>query len=201
MLDLFCGAGGFTLGFENAGFDVVAGVDKNETALETHAQNFDGLAIEEDLSAISPAEFFDTYDIDPETIDVVIGGPPCQGFSHAQTDRRVDDERNNLVFVFADYVCYIEPDAFVMENVPGFEQMDDGSILERLLADFEDGGYDVEYTTLNAANFGVPQKRQRVFVQGYRADLETPAGDEWWPEPTHAPRDELEQTTLESAST
>jgi len=189
VLDLFCGAGGFSTGFADAGYDILAGVDTDEDAITTFDENHDARAIEHDLTETTPREFCNRYDVDPDTIDVVIGGPPCQGFSTANTDRHVDDERNNLVFVFADYVAYVQPNVFVMENVTGITSVDDGTLFETLLDDVRAAGYVVDDEVLNAADYGVPQTRRRMFVQGVHESLgETPT----WPEPTHAPREELD---------
>lgn len=113
----------------------------------------------------------------------------CQGFSLANVERSVDDDRNNLVFVFAEYVDYYVPETFLMENVTGITSVDDGTLFETLLGDFRTSGYTVDNRVLNAADYGVPQKRKRMFVQGVRD------GTLQWPEPTHAPPSELETET------
>jgi DNA (cytosine-5)-methyltransferase 1 len=182
---LFCGAGGFSVGFTEAGYEVIAGVDTDDDALDTYDANHDADAINEDLTELSPAEFAETYDIYPEDVQVLIGGPPCQGFSTANVDRHVDDDRNNLVFVFAEYVDYYQPESFLMENVTGITSVDDGTLFENLLSDFRSAGYTVDHQVLNAADYGVPQKRRRMFVQGVRD------GSPQWPEPTHAPVSEI----------
>ena len=185
-LDFFCGAGGMSLGFDNAGYEIVGAVDKNETAVETHRQNFSHPVWQYDLAAVEPQEFAAETGVKPSHVEVVIGGPPCQGFSRANVDRSVDDERNNLVFVFADYVEYYEPETFLMENVKGIQEttMQD-EVFNPLLAEFREAGYVVDWKVLNAADYGVPQIRERVFVQGQRN------GDVQWPKQTHAPADEI----------
>ena len=183
VLDLFCGGGGLSEGFLQAGYDVVAGVDVNEDFLATYEHNHeDALAIQADLSTVGPEEFFEEYPVDPEEIDVVIGGPPCKGFSIAG-HRDPDDERNYLVGNFIDFVEYVGPAAFVMENVPGIKSMEDGDTLRAILEGFERAGYEKPaYETLNAADYGVPQKRRRVIFQG-RRDGSIPT----YPERTHGP--------------
>lgn len=188
VLDLFAGAGGMSLGFSNGGFDVIAGVDVDDKALETYDRNHDAEAINCDLATVDPQEFANEYDIHKGDIDGVVGGPSCQGFSVANHDRDPDDPRNNLVFRFAKYVGYYQPDFFVMENVTGLKSIDDGETLELLIEDFEDRGYDVEWSVLNAADYGVPQKRKRVFVIGVHEDVD---GEPTFPEPTHAPKKEV----------
>jgi len=188
VLDLFCGAGGLTCGCIQAGYDVIAGVDCDETAIATYRANFDHKAIQCDLATTDPRVFAIAYGIAPEDVNIVVGGPPCQGVSRANTERSVDDPRNKLVFRFADYVDYYQPRSFVMENVTGIETIDDGEMLSRLISDFEAAGYHVDHSTLNAADYGVPQKRRRVFVVGVRWDAD---GEPRFPEPTHAPPSEV----------
>lgn len=192
VLDLFCGGGGLSEGFIQAGYSVVAGVDVNEDFLETYDRNHDNsIAICADLSEITPEDFFDTYPVDPDDIDVIIGGPPCKGFSIAG-HRDPDDERNYLVGSFIDYVDYVQPDAFVMENVPGIKSMEGGDTLRSILEGFEQAGYEsTSYETLNAADYGVPQERRRVIFIG-RRDGDSPT----YPERTHSPS---QQATLTGA--
>jgi len=189
VLDLFCGGGGFSEGFLQAGYDVVAGVDVSEDFLPTYERNHEeALAIRADLSEVDPETFFETHPIDPDTIDVVIGGPPCKGFSIAG-HRDPDDERNYLVGSFVDYVEFVRPAAFVMENVPGITSMEGGDTLRSILRAFREAGYEKPaYETLNAADYGTPQNRRRVIFQG-RRDGSRPT----YPDRTHGP---AEQTTL-----
>lgn len=189
VLDLFCGGGGLSEGFLQAGYDVVAGVDANEDFLTTYERNHtDALAIQADLSKIGPGEFFDQYPLNSKGIDVIIGGPPCKGFSIAG-HRDPDDERNYLVGSFIDFVDYVQPDAFVMENVPGIKSMEDGDTLQSILEGFDQAGYKkTSYEILNSADYGTPQNRRRVIFLG-RRDGETPT----YPERTHSPS---KQTTL-----
>ena len=186
VLDLFCGAGGFSQGFEKQGFDVLAGVDTNKDALNTYEKNHNSRSIQQDLTELSPSVFAFEYGIYPSDVDVMIGGPPCQGFSLANIDRSVDDDRNNLVFVFAEYVEYYQPDVFVMENVKGIQSVDDGTLFSNLKDDLRDAGYTVESTILNAADYGVPQTRERMFVQGVKT------GSVQWPQQTHEPSQNIQ---------
>ena len=178
-IDLFCGAGGLSEGFTQAGYDVAWGVDFDGTTLETWDANHDGEAIQADLAEPSPREFYDEHEIDVDDINCVIGGPPCQGFSVAG-EQADDDERNNFVFVFADHVNYVQPDTFVMENVKGMLSAEDGSLVDRLVSDFESFGYSVEYRVMDAHEYGVPQKRQRAIFQGVKE------GGVSWPKKTTA---------------
>jgi DNA (cytosine-5)-methyltransferase 1 len=196
VLDLFCGAGGFTLGCQQAGATVIAGVDNDEKAIETYDHNFDHPAYQYDLAETEPATFAVETGISTEDVDGIVGGPPCQGFSTANLQRDEDDPRNNLVFRYARYVDYYQPDWFVMENVTGIESIDDGETIELLYEDFEQAGYDVNHATLNAADYGVPQKRRRVFFVGVHEQTE---GKPQFPEPTHAPKDQIDQTATTSS--
>lgn len=191
VLDLFCGAGGMSLGFANVGYDVIAGVDYDDDAVETYRENFDHEAYQYDLSSVEPEQFSRETGIDPSDVNVVVGGPPCQGFSRANLERSDDDPRNNLVFRFARYVDFYQPRVFVMENVTGIESIDDGETVQLLRDGFAECGYDVQYTTLNAADYGVPQKRKRVFFIGVRDDLDS---NPQFPNSTHAPQSELDST-------
>ncbi|WP_049987952.1 DNA cytosine methyltransferase [Halobellus rufus] len=183
VLDLFCGGGGLSEGFLQAGYDVVAGVDANADFLATYEHNHeDALAIQADLGEVGPEEFFAEHPVERDEIDVVIGGPPCKGFSIAG-HRDPDDERNYLVGNFIDFVEFVQPAAFVMENVPGIKSMEGGDTLRAILEGFERAGYEKPaYETLNAADYGVPQNRRRVIFQG-RRDGSRPT----YPERTHGP--------------
>ncbi|MGQ4557537.1 DNA (cytosine-5-)-methyltransferase [Halobellus sp. GM3] len=183
VLDLFCGGGGLSEGFLQAGYDVVAGVDANPDFLATYEHNHeDALAIQADLSSVGPEEFFATHPVERGEIDVVIGGPPCKGFSIAG-HRDPDDERNYLVGNFIDFVEFVQPAAFVMENVPGIKSMEGGDTLRAILEGFQRAGYEKPaYETLNAADYGVPQNRRRVIFQGRRDGSRAT-----YPERTHGP--------------
>jgi hypothetical protein len=113
----------------------------------------------------------------------------CQGYSTANLQRDEDDPRNNLVFAFVEYVTHYQPQSFVMENVTGIESIDDGKTVELLYETFQSAGYEVDHATLNAADYGVPQKRRRVFFVGVRDGVD---GQPIFPEPTHAPASELQ---------
>lgn len=170
VLDLFCGAGGFSSGFERAGHEVVAGVDHDEDAVDTFDANHDGEAIQADLTAYSPDEFAEEYGIAPGDVEIVIGGPPCQSFSLANRQDTTDDERNNLVFVFEEYAAFYAPDVALMENVKNIQSGENKALFERLLEDFRQDFGRVSYRVLDASNFGVPQRRERVFVQARNDD-------------------------------
>lgn len=173
-LDLFCGTGGLSCGFSQAGFDIQAGVDVNEDYLNNYRENHDSAsAINADLSEIEPTDFSTTYDINPDDIDVVIGGPPCKGFSLAG-ERDTTDERNFLVLSYIDYVEHFQPEFAVMENVVGIKSMElNGKPVLDIVKDrFEDAGYEVNIQTMKASDYGVPQKRERVVVVVHKPEYD-----------------------------
>lgn len=166
VLDFFCGAGGLSQGFEDAGYRVVGAVDVNDDFLDTYRKNAPShtTVLNEDLAAIDPEDLKAKFGV--ESVPVVIGGPPCKGFSLAGK-RDKDDERNELVFHFFNHAFAYNPDIIVMENVPGILSMDVLPYVEELC---DDNGYDVQYKKLNAADYGVPQSRERVVTVATRHD-------------------------------
>lgn len=167
VLDLFCGAGGLSSGFHQEGYNVVGGVDVEEKFSETFQHNHDGKFIEADLNEVDGYEILDSLGYDPGDLDGVIGGPPCQGFSLAGAKTTPGDERNFLVTKFIKCVYEMEPDWFVMENVPRITTMEEKKVLEYLLSQFNKIGYNTEWSVLNAADYGVPQNRSRAIFIGH----------------------------------
>ncbi|WP_409199315.1 DNA cytosine methyltransferase [Methanobrevibacter sp. DSM 116169] len=165
VIDLFCGIGGFSKGFEMAGFDVILGIDNWNIALDTFKKNHNNTKIiEADLTEIDDKIFYE-YE---NKIDVIIAGPPCQGFSMCGK-RDTDDERNELFNEVIKAVKIIKPEFVIIENVVGLLSMDNvngESVKDIIKKELCDLGYDVEYSTLNAADYGVPQNRKRVFFIG-----------------------------------
>lgn len=164
VLDLFCGCGGLSLGFENAGYNVLVGIDMWKDALITYQLNHkNSQTICADLSTLLPSSV--ELKIGGDKVDVIIGGPPCQGFSIAGK-RIVDDERNKLYKSFVRMVSHFKPKAFVLENVPNILSMGNGTIKDAIIADFEDLGYTVVTKVLMASDYGVPQNRKRAIFVG-----------------------------------
>ena len=171
-IDLFSGAGGMSVGFEQAGFDIVLGVDFDAHHVAVHHRNFPyGKSIVASVADLDGPKIRDLSGVDGE-VDLIFGGPPCQGFSHMGL-RDSGDPRNTLVNEFARIVEEVNPRAFVMENVPGINTGDTAKIFEWAVDRFQSAGYKLAWPvrTLNAADFGVPQNRKRLFVIGIRADL------------------------------
>ena len=166
VIDLFCGCGGLSLGFEQAGYNVLLGIDIWEDALETFSHNHkNGVTLCADLSKVTGEDV--DREIKYQQVDVIIGGPPCQGFSIAGK-RIVDDERNSLYKSFVRMVEYFNPKAFVLENVPNILSIGGGVVREAIIHDFQDLGYNVVTQVLTASDYGVPQNRRRAIFVGLK---------------------------------
>jgi len=178
-IDLFSGCGGMSLGFENAGFKVLLGIDFDKKALETFEKNHkNSKIIYNDITKISYKTDIKKI-LKNEKIDVIIGGPPCQGMS-LSGPRKFNDPRNKLYLSYIRLVKEIEPKAFVIENVPGLLGLFKGAIKDNILKEFSKIGYSMKYNVLCASNYGVPQKRKRVFfigIKGTENDFEFPLAD------------------------
>lgn len=166
VIDLFCGCGGFSKGFEEAGFSVRFGIDMWKDATVTYQKNFpNAVVLNEDITQISGYDILKMTNMSADEVDVIIGGPPCQGFS-VSGKRMIDDERNKLYKSFVEIVSQIKPKMFVMENVPGLVRLFKGQVAEQVIEDFTAIGYEVKMRILSADNYGVPQQRKRVFFVG-----------------------------------
>ncbi len=185
VIDLFCGTGGFSKGFENAGdFEVVFGVDQLPDAIATFRRNHsEARALAADVRDYPAERIGRELDLERGQIDVVIGGPPCQGFSSIRPHRGSsdDDPRNALFRDFANYVEYFCPSVFVLENVVGLATHREGETLASMQEAFGTAGYETDWRVLNAAHFGVPQKRERLIMIGVER-----GGKLSFPDPTHA---------------
>ncbi|MBE3037542.1 MAG: DNA cytosine methyltransferase [Chloroflexi bacterium] len=168
VVDLFCGAGGLTLGLHEAGFRTLAAFDNWGPAAQTFRLNLG--------PQVCQAEIGEDFDL--PNASLIVGGPPCQGFSSAGA-RRKDDQRNSLVSIFARIVARHKPAVFLFENVEGFLTHNEGHHVLELLDPLIDAGYRIHLRKINAANYGVPQLRKRVIAIGaLRQDVAFPA-------PTH----------------
>ncbi len=181
FIDLFCGAGGLSLGFERAGYVCVGAIDNSKACIETHKLNFPNcISINSDISDITPKKFSDI--IKNKKIDLIVGGPPCPTFStigHAKIKSiktknnssftLFDDERNFLFKKYFDYIEYFQPNFFVMENVPNFMTKYQGNIFKQTKNKIEELGYQIlneNNLLFNAADYGVPQTRKRMIIIG-----------------------------------
>lgn len=175
-IDLFAGAGGLSLGFEQAGFDVEACVEIDPIHCATHEFNFPrSKVICASVTDITGDEIRRQAGLESVDIDVVFGGAPCQGFS-MMGKRALDDQRNQLVFHYVRLVSELRPKYCVFENVKGLTVGKHAQFLDELIVALGDAGYKVvlPYRVLNASDFGVPQDRRRLFLMGARADQDLP---------------------------
>ena len=188
VIDLFCGAGGLSLGFEMAGFDILLGVDLDSRCITTYSQNHLARGVEQDISKIKSPKDFVVSATGVEEIDVIIGGPPCQTYSPVGRIKLRSlgrdperDPRNRLWRHFLRFVKELKPEWFVMENVPGMVSVKyNGSTLPEIIVRIaQKMGYRTEWRILDASDYGVPQRRKRLFIVGNRLDLPIP-----WPERT-----------------
>jgi DNA (cytosine-5)-methyltransferase 1 len=185
FIDMFCGCGGMSVGFQDAGFELLFGVDHDKPSLDTYNHNFGK------EKGVSLDLFSNNYLVQIErkiekldkTIDVVVAGPPCQGFS-LTGPRNFDDPRNQLYISVIGVVSKFKPKAFLIENVKGMKAMYNGKIVDEIVARFSKIGYNVSTPQiLVAADYGVPQIRERLFIVGVRNDL----GQFEFPKKTHLP--------------
>ena len=171
VIDMFCGCGGLSRGFMDAGYEVLLGVDNNIPALETFKENHGGaIAMDGDLFQGSTILEMASL-IDNKNVDLIIGGPPCQGFSLTGT-RDENDKRNTLFKAMVNAVEFFEPKAFVLENVPGLATLYKGKAKEAILREFTNLGYTISYKVLYAPDYGVPQIRKRLFFVGLKDGME-----------------------------
>jgi DNA (cytosine-5)-methyltransferase 1 len=167
-VDLFSGAGGLSLGFEQAGFDILAAVEIDPIHCATHEFNFPFWdVICRSIENIKAKDIRSLSKIGSQEIDVVFGGPPCQGFSMIGK-RELNDSRNLLIGHFLRVVLELKPKYFVMENVSGITIGEHKKLLLEIISEFKRNGYDIAepYRVLNALNYGVPQNRKRLFLIG-----------------------------------
>ena len=204
-LDIFAGCGGISLGFHKAGFDIIAGVEIDKHAARTHASNFhsgidehifEKYAQPRDITKTEPKELLEDLSINTpveDSIDVLVGGPPCQAFArvgrsklrevYEHPEAFLQDPRSNLYMRYLDYVRELKPVAIMMENVPDVLNFGGHNIAEEVCETLEDLGYDANYTLLNAVHYGVPEMRERMFLIAYSKQL----GKEIkFPPPTHS---------------
>jgi len=176
VVSLFSGVGGLDLGFEQAGYELIWANENDLDAAKSHELNF-GLPVDtRDIREITDAEF--------PVSDVLIGGFPCQGFSVANMNRSATDGRNKLYLEFVRAINAAQPSLFVAENVKGILTLAKGQLFKKIKEDFAAAGYQVIHHLFNAADYGVPQRRERVFLLGIKSGLDS-SRINFPPEPTH----------------
>lgn len=170
VLDLFCGAGGLSLGFKLAGFNIIGGIDFEKDAISTHEQNFkNSISICGDIKEIDDNKVKKLFG---NKVDIIIGGPPCQGFSAGNRQQQLeDDPRNKLFFEFIRFVRLLSPKAVVIENVRQILTKDKGFAKNKIIEILESLGYYVDVRVLNSSDFGVPQNRNRAIFIGIKKEI------------------------------
>ena len=166
LIDLFSGCGGASLGFKKAGFKIVAAVDIDHSACETYEMNVGVKPIEDDLRNVTGEQILEKAGLEKGQVDVVVGCPPCQGFSSLRRTKKGDspDHRDDLLMVFAERIIGIFPRMVVFENVPGIMRGRGKRFLRRFIRKLEKHGYFPIGKLLDAADFGVPQNRKRLII-------------------------------------
>lgn len=190
-VDLFAGAGGFSLGAMLAGMKVVAALENNKQATHTYRRNLidsklaETRLCEEDILDLAPREFMKKAGLEIAQCDLLLGGPPCQGFSaHRFKDAGVGDPRNRLLLRYFEYVRLLRPAYFLVENVPGLLWPRHSHFVDKFYVTARAAGYEVlDPVMLNARDYGVPQSRRRIFILGY--DKKRVAAPSWPPDATH----------------
>lgn len=164
LISLFSGAGGLDLGFEKAGFEIAMANEFDKTIWATYEKNHSAPLIKGDIRNIKESDF-------PDDIDGIIGGPPCQSWSEAGSLRGINDERGKLFFEYIRILKEKQPKFFLAENVAGMLANRHSEAVKNIIRCFEECGYSVSITLVNASDYGVPQDRKRVFYIGFRKDL------------------------------
>lgn len=197
VIDLFAGAGGFSLAAKNVGFNVLAAVEFEKHACDTYRSNLIEpgsefpVVYEKDITRIYPLPVLKNLQKisnNPSLgIDVIVGGPPCQGFStHRLNDAGIDDPRNKLLLRYFDFIKALQPKFFIVENVPGLLWPRHKSFLDRFYEFAQNAGYEVESpVVIDAKDYSVPQSRKRVFILGRNSSIAVSDNFSWPPKPTH----------------
>lgn len=176
VVSLFSGCGGLDLGLIRTGHKVIWANDVLTDAVKTYRKNIGHHIVEGDISTIKASDIPDA--------DLIVGGFPCQGFSIANMNRKAADPRNKLYLEYLRVLRAKQPKFFIAENVRGILSLEKGKVFERILTEFAACGYKTRYAVLNAADFGVPQTRHRVFILGIRTDVDIEI--DFPPKPTHS---------------
>lgn len=197
-ISLFSGAMGLDLGIEKAGFNIKVCCEMNKWAAETIRKNTSIPVIENDINNVSTEEILSVANLKKEDVSLVVGGPPCQAFSSAGKQKGMADFRGNVIIQYLRVISEIKPQYFILENVrgllsakinsipEGYEEYSsiidiEGSVLYFLTKEFEKLGYTISHALFNAANYGVPQNRERMIIFGNRGKQRIPL-----PQPTHS---------------
>lgn len=184
VVDIFAGAGGLSLGFEQAGFNVLFAVENDKYSAETYKSNrstLDEAVLCENIENVDFKAQLKKQGKKPGEVDILIGGPPCQGFSTSNTkNRNMDNPLNHLFKEYIRAVKEIKPQWVLLENVEGIAKFESGTIVKRITTELKNNGYESNWKILNAADYGIPQIRKRFFLIGNNV------GSKYvFPKPTH----------------
>ena len=169
IIDIFSGAGGLSLGFKQAKFQIALSVELEKVYCETYKHNNpESACLNEDITQMNCEEIAQKY-LNNKEIDGIIGGPPCQGYSSVG-NRNMNDPRNTLIFYFIKWVDFFQPEFYVMENVPGILSMYKGGVVKKIKKMYNDIDYSCQVEKVRALDHGVPQKRKRVFFIGFKGN-------------------------------
>ena len=183
VLELFAGAGGLALGLEQSGFSTIGVVEIDKFACETLKKNRPNWnVLDKDITVLSQENLEQIFNIQKGELDLLSGGYPCQSFSYAGQKKGLDDTRGTLFYHYAVFLEKLKPKMFLAENVKGLVSHDDGNTLKTMIKTFEQIGYKVQWKVLNAWDYNVAQKRQRIVIIGVRNDLVNEINFEY-PEP------------------
>ncbi len=174
VLDLFCGCGGMSWGLAKKGFNIVAGFDIWDIALQTYQHNHkNAKAVHLDITDADPSEILRNIGIEPSSIDVIVGGPPCQGFSKntPASWRFLEDSRNQLYKAYLRFVSVIKPKVVIIENVAEIYNAFNGVVREEIISTLKAWGYKVNVKIINMSHYGIPQKRRRCFFFASRVGI------------------------------
>lgn len=172
VIELFAGAGGLALGLEKAGFETIGLVEFDKSAAETLKYNRPNWnVIHDDIANISSQDLEEYFNIKKGELDLLSGGAPCQSFSYAGKRLGLEDTRGTLFYHYALFLEKLQPKMFLFENVKGLTSHDKGKTYKTILSVFEEEGYEVQSRVLNAWDYGVAQKRERMIMVGIRKDL------------------------------
>ena len=171
-IELFAGAGGLALGLELSGFEEIGLVEFDNKACDTLRLNRPNWnVIEEDVVEVSKRDLLKEFNIKKGELDLLSGGYPCQSFSYAGKKLGLEDVRGTMFYYYAEFLRQLQPKMFLAENVKGLTTHDGGRTIQTMVNVFEELGYTVEWKVLNALDYGVAEKRQRVIIIGIRNDL------------------------------
>lgn len=209
-IDLFSGAGGFTLSAKEAKIKILAAIEIDDSATKTYRKNFlnkkENILLKEgkidgDINNIDPLELRKKLDLKTKELDIILGGPPCQGFStHRIKDKGIDDPRNNLLLRYFDFVNEFKPKVFLVENVSGLLWARHKDYLNKFISISNESGYNIKFCDIvNAKDYGVPQNRKRVFIYGVRNDIDN-ENIIFPPNPTHFSFESGKKPTWTTAS-